>query len=497
MYDHDEEKNKDDAEIDMNDVSEGVAEHVENQMKTREPISLDEPGRAGYSDAGYILSEEAPTTPRRYYTPPEKEEKPPKPDKPPKKKNGVLGKVMAGVLVGVLMGAAIGIGVMGMLNANPDLSAEKSPQTVESTPTTPSPTPVLSVNNTDEDEKAATDIYNLATAQVVGIRTEISGYNIFGQPTTNAVSGSGFIVSEDGYILTNNHVIADAYDGGYEVNVILYNGDSYPATIVGFEDTDSDIAVLKIDAEGLTPVTLGNSADLQVGETVYAVGNPLGELTYTMTRGMVSALDREISSSDSYTGETSTVNMFQIDAAVNSGNSGGPVYNSQGEVVGIVTAKYSSSGIEGLGFAIPINDAIDISNDLIEQGYVSGKPSLGITVQTMAQNVANYYGVPVGSYVYFIEDGGCAQTAGLAIGDIITGLDDYEITGNSDLMSAKKHYSAGDTAMLTVYRNGEYLTLSITFDEQRPASSTGISSDNAQSGASYSGNNQGSKYTSF
>ena len=168
--------------------------------------------------------------------------------------------------------------------------------------------------------------------------------------------------------------------------------------------------------------------------------------------------------------------MFQFDAAVNSGNSGGPVYNSRGEVVGVVTAKSSASGTEGLGFAIPINDAVDIANDLITQGYVSGKPYMGITVQTMPQNVSTYYGVPTGAYVYYIEEGSCAQVAGLQLGDIITGLDDYEISGNSDLLAAKKNYSAGDTAQLTVYRGGEYLTLSITFDEDRPEESSSAES---------------------
>ncbi|MGE4353343.1 MAG: S1C family serine protease [Oscillospiraceae bacterium] len=500
MYNPNEQNHHDDPEFDRHDVAESVGEHVEKQMNAREPVKPDEPGHTGYSDAGYILSDEAPTTPRRYYTPPEREDRPPRYETPPKKKNGVLGKVLAGVLAGLLLGSAIGVGVMGMLNTGSDSSAGATPEAVETTAVTPSPTPLLSVNSSssdNSDEMSATEIYNLATSQAVGIRTEISGYNIFGQETTNAVSGSGFIISEDGYILTNYHVIQDAYEGGYQVNVILYNGGSYPATIVGFEDNDSDIAVLKIDATGLTPVTLGNSSDLEVGETVYAVGNPLGELTYTMTRGMVSALDREITSSDSYTGESNTVNMFQIDAAVNSGNSGGPVYNSCGEVVGVVTAKYSSSGVEGLGFAIPINDAVDIANDLIDQGYVSGKPSMGITVQTLAENVANYYGVPVGSYVYFIEDGSCAQTAGLVVGDIITGLDDYKITGNSDLLAAKKHYSAGDTAKLTVYRDGQYLTLSITFDEQHPSSSTETTTDSAQNVQPYSNSYQGSKATSF
>ena len=317
---------------------------------------------------------------------------------------------------------------------------------------------------------AATDIYNIATSQVVGIRTEVTGYNIWGQVTTNAVSGTGFIVSEDGYIITNHHVIEDAYKGGYEVNVILYNGDSYVAEIVGYEKADSDIAVLKIDAAGLNPAKLGDSGAMAVGETVYAVGNPLGELTYTMTRGMISALDREITTSytEGYNTFTSTMNMFQMDAAVNSGNSGGPVYNAKGEVIGVVTAKSNASGTEGLGFAIPINDAVDIANDLITQGYVSGKPYMGITAETMPQSVTAYYGVPMGAFVRSVEPGSASEVAGLQQGDIITKVDDHEVTGSGSLKAVIKEYRAGDTVTVTVYRNGEELSLTLTFDESVP-----------------------------
>ena len=461
--------------FDASSVSDTVAKHVERELEKREPITLDDEEHTAYSDAGYILSDEAPTTPRRYYTPPEKQERPPKPPRDEKKKNGIFGKVAAGLAAGLLMGAAIGIGVAGIVD-QPAEALATAPSAASSTPEA-APTPVLNVSTDSSGEMSATDIYALATQQVVGIRTEIS-YNIWGRQTTTTVSGTGFIVSEDGYIITNEHVIEDAYQGGYDVQVITYSGDTYTAEIIGFEDEGSDIAVLKIDATGLTPVKIGNSGDLQVGGQIYAVGNPLGELTYTMTGGMVSALDREISTVDQSTGETNTVNMFQIDAAVNGGNSGGPVYNSRGEVVGVVSAKYEDTGVEGLGFAIPINDAVDIANDLITQGYVSGKPYMGVTVQTMPQNVRNYYGVPAGAYVYYIESGSCADDAGLELGDIITGIDGTEITSSSDLSSAIKSYRAGDTAELTVYRDGGYITLSIVFDEERP-SATDVSSESS------------------
>ena len=209
---------------------------------------------------------------------------------------------------------------------------------------------------------------------MVGISTTVTGYNMFGQLTSNAVTGTGFILSEDGYILTNNHVVEDAVSTGSTVTVKLHDGSEYPAAIVGTEGNTNDIAVLKIDAEGLSPVTLGDSDKMQVGENIYVVGNPLGELTYTMTAGIISALDREIAAD-----RNTTLNMFQLDAAVNSGNSGGPVFNDRGQVIGVVTAKYNSSGVEGLGFAIPINDAVSIAEDLINQAY------LGITVTTEAE----------------------------------------------------------------------------------------------------------------
>ena len=173
--------------------------------------------------------------------------------------------------------------------------------------------------------------------------------------------------------------------------VLTYDGTTYQATIVGV-DEDNDIALLKVDASGVTPVTFGDSDSMTVGDTVYAVGNPLGELEFTMTSGMISALDRTITTSD---GTDNGINMFQIDAAVNAGNSGGPVYNTSGQVIGIVTAKYSSSGVEGLGFAIPVNDAVAIANDLMKNGTVTDRAQLGITLQTIPDSAAQYYNMPL------------------------------------------------------------------------------------------------------
>ena len=308
---------------------------------------------------------------------------------------------------------------------------------------------------------SASDIYALACEQVVGVTTEVTYTNYFGMNSSSAVSGTGFIISEDGYILTNYHVIELAAQNGKDVNVILYDGTRYNAAIVGYEKYN-DVAVLKIEASGLNSVKLGNSDSISVGEVVYAVGNPLGELDFSMSTGHVSALDRAITSDESGV----AINMFQIDAAVNSGNSGGPVYNAAGEVIGIVTAKYASTGVEGLGFAIPINDAWSIANDLITKGYVTGKAYMGVFVdQRYGSMYARYWGMPVGAYISSVESGSCAEKAGIQPMDIITKLGDKEITGYTDLMSVLHSFSAGETTTVTVYRGGEDIELMITFDE--------------------------------
>ena len=310
------------------------------------------------------------------------------------------------------------------------------------------------------DTSSASSIYDLACKQVVAITTEVTYTNYFGQTSSQASCGSGFFITEDGYVLTNYHVISTAHQYGYAVSVLTYDGTTYQATIVGV-DEDNDIALLKIDAAGVTPVTFGDSDSMSVGDTVYAVGNPLGELEFTMTSGMISALDRTITTSD---GTDSGINMFQIDAAVNAGNSGGPVYNTSGQVIGIVTAKYSSSGVEGLGFAIPVNDAVAIANDLMKNGTVTDRAQLGITLQTIPDSAAQYYNMPDGAYVNAVNSGSCAEKAGLKAGDIITAIDDTAVSSGDALRSALRGYSAGESATLTVSRSGETLKLTVTFD---------------------------------
>ncbi len=444
--------------------------------------------QSAYVEANYTpVGDSRPITPRYYYSETENAEKHRR-EKKEKKGAVTMGKIIAACLICALLGGILGASGVTLLNnsldepsvaqepgaaANdPTLGLASDPD--DNVPNSPAEdTTNNPIQNTADARESidAASVYDLACTQVVGITTEIISTNYFGMTTQSAVSGSGFIVTSDGYIITNYHVIEDAYKGGYEVTVMLYNGDSYTASIVGFEK-DNDIAVLKIDADGLNPVIIGDSDAMVVGDTVFAVGNPLGELAYTMTKGMVSALDRDISTTDSQTGVITTINMFQIDAAVNSGNSGGPVYNSKGEVIGVVTAKYSSTGVEGIGFAIPINDAVAIANELITNGYVSGKAYFGISVSTVSASIAEYYNMVEGAYVSVVDENSCAGTAGLKVGDIITKVDDTEILSSSDLVAAKKEYKAGDTAVLTVYRSGEYIELTIVFDEEKPTVQT-------------------------
>jgi len=318
------------------------------------------------------------------------------------------------------------------------------------------------------EEMTAEDIYDLARSQVVGINTEAPG--MFGVPdltgTTAPISGSGFIVSSDGYILTNYHVIEIAHRSNLPINVVLNDGTSYEAKVIGFE-SENDVAVIKIDAKGLSPSLIGNSDNIRVGQTIYAVGNPFGDLVYTMTDGIVSALDRVVSV------EGKSIRTFQFSAAVNRGNSGGPVYNSDGEVIGIVTAKVVRGNVEGIGFAIPINDAIEIASELIEHGYISGRPLLGITGQTVSEANADYLDWVVGVYVRSVAQGSAAENAGMLVGDIITALNGIATDSMEELRSELRDHRAGETTTVTVWRNGESLDLTITFDEDLYAGQPG------------------------
>ena len=261
------------------------------------------------------------------------------------------------------------------------------------------------------------------------------------------------------------------------VKVSMYDGSSYDAQIVGYDESN-DIAVLKIDAQGLTPVVLGDSDDLNVGDTVVAIGNPLGELTFSLTQGAVSAKDREITLSSGV-----TMNLLQTDCAINSGNSGGALFNLYGEVIGITNAKYSSSGsgasVDNIGFAIPINHVRSIVESIIEKGYIA-KPYIGVQVSDVSEE-SQRYGLPAGAAVYSVSDDSPAQAAGLQANDIITSANGQEIGGKSELVSLVQSMEPGDELTLTVYRRGETLELTVTIGE-KIQSATG-DSDGSQSGS--------------
>ena len=369
-------------------------------------------------------------------------------------------------LIGGVGGGAITASVLGGRTENEaaGTSSTENTATVEETEnvTDSAVQQLASDLKTNVGDKSLTpaDVYSAYVDSVVGIANE-STTNFFGQVSSTASSGSGFIITEDGYIVTNYHVI----EGADKLTVTLNSGDQYEAEVIGYEE-DNDVALIKIEATGLSPVSIGDSDDLKVGETVCAIGNPLGELTNTLTTGTVSALDREINT------DGTPVNMLQTDCAINEGNSGGPLFDMNGNVIGITTAKYYGDTIEGIGFAIPINDVMRIVADLKEYGYVTGRPYIGVTLTDMDGVTAEFYNLPVGVYVNSVEQGSPAETAGIEAEDIITGLGDVTVENYTELVAALKNYSAGDTATITVYRAGQTLTLDITFGEKLPESMT-------------------------
>lgn len=325
------------------------------------------------------------------------------------------------------------------------------------------PTQVDTASVDTSKELTTAEIYAKYVNSCVGITVDIVSTNVFGQTVTGAAAGSGFVITEDGYILTNYHVI----DGANSIKVTFDNGKEYTATYVGGEEK-SDIAVIKVDATGLTPVVIGKSSDMLVGEQVTTIGNPLGELTFSESTGIISALDRSITMSDGR-----QMNMIQTDCAINSGNSGGPLFNSHGEVIGIVSAKYSSgsnsssASVEGLGFAIPMDDVANMVSDLVKNGYVTGKPIMGISVADVDESVTSY-GVPQGAIIRVVTPDLCGAKAGLQAGDIVTKIDNTDVTSASDLTSAIGNYKPGDKVTLTIFRSGETKTVEVTLEESTP-----------------------------
>ena len=377
----------------------------------------------------------------------------------PKKKKRFWPKAVALILVCALVGGSAGVGGAALYGTLSGTSTNTT--TLYESDRAPT---VVNVSHTNTGEKLTTEeIYASWVNSTVGITTQITT-NVYGQQVSGATAGSGFVISSDGYIVTNYHVI----DGATSVSVSFSDGTEYDAVVVGGEESN-DVAVLKIEATGLTPVIIGNSDDILVGEMVTAIGNPLGELTFSQTAGIVSAVDRLITMSDG-----TKMNMIQTDCTINSGNSGGPLFNAYGEVIGITSAKYSNNGssseasIEGIGFAIPINDVIGLIQDIIEYGYVTGKPYMGVSVTTVSEADATRYNWVVGAYVNSVTEGSPADQAGLQQGDIITALDGQEITAHSELVALNNTHKAGDTVTLTIFRAGQTMELTLTYGEQTP-----------------------------
>ena len=384
----------------------------------------------GYRDANYTSQSDTGASANFYSPATQRKEK-----KPKKQRRGMpAAAIVALCLVCALVGGGVG-GVI--VNGTAGGSSDDTPPITQTTAPTANGSSVS--NNTGETMTAGDIYYNLALKQVVGISSTITGTNVWGMQVQGSVSGTGFVISEDGYILTNYHVIEEAYSTGSAINVMFssesgYDTTEYTAKVIGF-DRNNDVAVIKIDATSLTAATLGSSDDLRVGDTVYE------------------------------------------------GNSGGPVYNAYGQVVGIVTAKPNSASsggsTEGIGFAIPIDDAVRIANDVIDGNHSidpNADPAyMGITAEDPITIAKQYYGWPDGAYVTSVVSGSPAETAGLREGDIITELGGYTVSSYSDLQQELTFHSAGETCDIVVYRSGEYQTLSITFGS-RPTD-TGSNSD--------------------
>ena len=380
-----------------------------------------------------------------------------------KKKGGKAAKVVALLLACALVGGGSGFGAAALMQkqsapASNSVSSASSDASVMLEGQRQ--TAALQVASIDTS-KALTpsEVYAQNVNSTVGITTSITT-NYFGYQTTGAAAGSGFILTADGYILTNYHVV----ESSDSIKVTTYDGTSYDAQLIGYDESN-DIAVLKIDATDLTPVVLGDSDTLNVGDSVVAIGNPLGELTFSLTTGVVSALDRPVTFS---TG--STMNLIQTDCAINSGNSGGALFNLYGEVIGITNAKYSSSSasseasIDNIGFAIPIDNVRSIFKSIIENGYVS-KPFIGVSIADVSAETQSY-GLPAGAAVKEIVEDSPAQKAGLEINDIITEVNGKEIKSSSDLSDTVKGASVGDVLKLKVYRQGKTIDVDITVSEK-------------------------------
>ena len=343
---------------------------------------------------------------------------------------------------------------------------EASPETVEiPEPAVKAPVeePKAAVPQTVSDEMNEAEIFESTGDSMVSITTTVEGYNFFGQKVQGEASGSGFVVTDDGYILTNFHVI----DGATAISVNFYNGDTYTAKLIGY-DENNDVAVLKIEADKkLQPVVLGDSDSLKEGQHVVAIGNALGQFSFSITNGIVSGLARNMQVTQNH-----SMSLIQISCAINSGNSGGALLNMKGEVVGITNAKYSSSGysneasVDNVGFAIPINSVEKIVEDIIEKGYIE-KTYIGISVGDIQAETAHQLDIEGGAYVYSVTEGGPADKAGLQEGDIITAVNGKPVLNSDALVEIIGKLKAGEEVDLSVMRKAKAIELTVITEAQQ------------------------------
>jgi len=395
-----------------------------------------------------------------------------------KKKNGAL-RIVALALCFSILGGALGAGGVILLSRLvPSINILGGGVSIVYQGNRPNT--VLDVKDIDTDKlMTAAEIYAANVNSTVGITTSITT-NFFGYQTTSAASGSGFILTSDGYIVTNHHVI----EGANSVKVTDYSGKAYNALVVGY-DVSNDLAVLKIEAQGLSPVVIGDSDNMNVGDSVVAIGNPLGELTFSLTAGTVSALNRSVTLSSGVTME-----LIQTDCAINSGNSGGALFNMYGEVIGITNAKYSSSSsssasIDNIGFAIPLNNVRSIIEGIVEKGYLA-KPYIGVQISDVNEQ-AQAFGLPAGAAIVTVTEGGPADKAGLKPNDIVTEVNGEKISTSAELKEKVTKSKPDDVMKLTVYRKGETLTIEVTIGEDRQS----VTASTDQSQGSQSQGNQG------
>lgn len=385
--------------------------------------------------------------------------------KPPKKTGKKVGMIMGAIAIALCIG--IGSGAVGYLIAsNTNILAVQNSETSSNSDTEQSTIQNkdsnLTIQKVDDSATNPTNIQEVVdkvSASVVEITTEsVQTSSYMGQYITQG-AGSGVIVSSDGYIITNNHVI----EGASSVVVKTKDGTEYEAKLIGTDDT-ADVALIKIEAKNLTPATFADSSKLAVGQTAIAIGNPLGSLGGTVTNGIISALDREI------TLDGKQMNLLQTNAAINPGNSGGGLFDENGNLIGMVVAKSSGSDIEGLGFAIPANDIVSVLDDLMNYGYVTGRPSLGVTLVdvTSRQELFMYRLDKTGVYISQVESDSCAEKAGLQSGDCIEEINGTTVSQSSDVSSVISSCKAGDNITLKIYRDGETKTIQITLDEDKP-----------------------------